>query len=281
MLNRLWICAVFFVLVCFPSLAAAQMIPSLADLPTGKRPPSWHIFNGMAAGLNGPVFGDQLKVYRKYPWGEGKSLLTSDSHWRVGSHNTVTPLYVRPGAMIGVSPLLIMDLDVHYGPIINLNDYEFDSFRDNYDPQNMGEVERWFTVRHEAQANMTLKMAAGPVAVLNLTELDYWYSDDYWFSWEIATIMKDGFSLRNRTFVLYEFVPNWRIFVNYENYNYYESDFMTELVSSGLVVMHPPWNNFMFLFQLGYHVHNPDFEGLKLWSAMAMEWDFPDAPAGN
>jgi len=276
-----WIFAAVLLTLVLPAAAVAQMIPSLADLPTGRRPPSWHIYNGTAAGLNGPVLGDMIKVYRKYPWGEGKTLLTSDSHWRVGSHNVVTPAYVRPGVMIGVSPLLIMDLDLHYGPILNFYDYQFDSFRDSYDPQNMGDVETWFTIRHEAQANLTLKAAVGPVAVLNLTDLDYWHSDEYWFSWEIATIMKDGFSLRNKTFVLYEFVPNWRIFLNYENYNYYESDYMTELVSSGVVVMHPPWNNFMFLLQVGYHVYNPDFEGIKLWGAAVMEWDFPDATAVN
>jgi hypothetical protein len=265
-------------MLALPAAAAAQMIPSLADLPTGYRPDSWHVFNGAAVGLNGPVLGDQLKIYRKMPWGGGKTLLTSDSHWRVGSHNTITPAYIRPAIMLGVSPLLILDLDFHYGPIVNVTDYEFSSFDDNYDPMNMGDADLFFTIRHEAQMNATFKIGAGPIALLSMTDLDYWYADDYWFCWEIATIMRDGWSLRSKTFLLYEFVKNWRVFLNYENYNYYESDYMYEVASSGFVVMHPEWDNFLVILQFGYHVHNPDFEGIKFWGAVVNEWDFPEKP---
>ena len=264
-------------MLLLPAAVWAQTIPTPGDLPTGRRPNSWHIFNGMAAGLNGPVLGDVLKVYRKMPWGVGDTLLNCDSHWRAGGQLMTTPAFIRPSVMAGFSPWLFMDLDVHYGTVINFTEVNFDSYNDSYDAQKPGEPDRYFTLQQQAQANLTLKMAAGPIAVLHFTDLDWWLSDDYYFNWEFATVVRDGFSLRNRTFLLYEFMKNWRIFINYENNNYFESYYMNELVSSGFVIMHPPWNNFLWLFQLGYHVHNPDFEGLKVWSAFVMEWDFPDA----
>jgi hypothetical protein len=222
------------------------------------------------------VLGDLIKVYRKMPWGNGETLLTSDSHWRLGSHNTITPTFVRPAVMIGVSPLLIMDLDVHYGPDLYFTYNRFPSGRSNYDPQNVGEPDEYMHWFHNAQANLTLKAAIGPVALLHMADLDWYKNNEWFFNWDVATLVKEGFFLRNRTFLAAEFQPNWRFFVNYENSKSFETDFLSEVASSGFIVMDPDWNSLTVIIQLGYYIHNPDFKGLKPWAAMTMEWDFPD-----
>ena len=259
-----------------PAVTLAQTLPNPEDLPTGPRPSSWHLYNAMAVGLNGPVFGDLFKFYRKMPWGEGKTLLTSDSHWRVGTHDVVSPAYARPAILIGVSPLLIMDLDVHYGPGISFTYEKYKSVYANYDPQNLGDPDGYMKIFHQAQANLVLKAAVGPVAVLHFDDLDYFYCDEPIFLWEVATVVKDGFFLRDKTYVLIEFQPNWRLLLDYENFEYYKSDYKTELLASGIVIQNPAIHNLTMIVQLGYHLRNPDFKGLKIWSAAQMEWDFPD-----
>ena len=98
------------------SIAFAQSIPDIGNLPTGHRPNSLHVFDGLAVGVNPLVLGDQLKVYYKMPWGEGRSMLTADSHWRVGMNNIISPTYVRPAVMIGVSPAPARNTACHCGP---------------------------------------------------------------------------------------------------------------------------------------------------------------------
>jgi hypothetical protein len=263
-------------LVLGPSLALAQSLPSMTDVPTGPRPNSWHVWNGFALGVNQLVLGDQLKIFRKMPWGEGKHLLTTDSHWRAGLNSVFSPAYIRPAAMIGISPLLICDLELHYGPGFAVWYYKYKSLKDKYDPQNLGDAAEYFHMYHDVQANMTWRLAYGPVAVLSLTDLDYFSNNEPFFHWELATIVKEGFFVRNKSFLLFEFEKDWRVFFNYEIYRNFNSDFLAELLSSGFVVMYPPFHNLLVIIQLGYHLRNPDFGGLKFWAAATMEWDFPD-----
>jgi len=274
-MRRTYLLSILIVFLTI-SLAKAQMMPDLQDLPTGKRPNSWHLFTGFATGLNGPLLGSQIKAFRKMPWGEGKSLLTSDSHWRAGTHATVTPTFIRPAVMLGVSPLLITDLDIHYGPSVNFMQKNFESYDDKYDPQNLGDYDGYFEIYHQAEANLALKMAWGPLALLSLTDLDWLAAEDFYFHWELSTIVKDGFFLRHREFLLYEIEKNWRLFLIYENYKYFETDFLSEVAGTGLVVMVPEYHALMFIMEMGYYLHNPDFKGFKLWSAVTLEWDFPD-----
>ena len=254
----------------------AQMPAGIPDLPTGERPQSWHIWNASALGWNQPVLGDMIKVYRKMPWGEGKTLLTCDSHARAGGLGTISPYYMRPAVMLGISPLLIMDLDVHYGPGFNVLNHKFKSFRDHYEPMKLGTPDDYMYAFHQFQANLLLKAAYWRFAVLSMNDFNYYKSKDYMFEWEAATIVKDGPDFRTKEFLLYEFIPNWRVYANYENYNYYPAHFMTELASTGIVYMRPSFHNLTVISQVGYHVHNTKYHGIKVWIAAIMEWDFPD-----
>lgn len=275
--RRLWIAIASLILI-WPAIAQPQSIPSAADLPTGPRPDSYHIWNGLAFGINPVVLGDQFKVYRKMPWGEGKTLLTSDSHWRLGSINTISPSYLTPGILIGVSPLLIMDLDVHYGPAFNTMYYTYQSYRSRYDPSSLGEPRREIGVFHQATANLTLKAAVGPIAVLELVDQDYYYSEKYFFDWEVGTIIKEGWSTRSKTFLACEYATDRRLFINYEYFLYYPSAFQNQLASLGLLFTNlQPWN-FTWIFQTGYHLEHPKFKGIKVWTAAFAEWDFPIKP---
>ena len=263
-----------FALLVFPALASAQSIPSAASLPTGHRPNSLHIFDGVAIGVNPLVLGDQLKVYYKMPWGEGRTLLTSDSHWRAGFNGTFSPTYIRPAVMIGVSPLLILDIDLHYGPAFNMSNYYFDSVDDNYDAQNFKRREQSFGIFHQTTANTTLKAAVGPVAVLEMFDAEHFDAPQPYFNWETGALLEDGYTIRSKTFLLYEFVANWRVFVNYEWFRYFGSDYQTQLVSAGVFLAELPWHTNLMI-QNGYHVQNPQFNGYKFWAAMFREWDFP------
>ncbi len=264
------------IILVLPALAAAQSIPSATDLPTGKRPKSRHVWNAVAAGWNQIVFGDQIKLYRKLPWGQGKTLLTSDSHWRYGINAVMSPAYNRPAIMLGVSPLLIMDLDVSYGPGINVFQFTYDSYKVHFDPMDLGTPDYYGGVFHQAEANLVLKAAAWRFAVLHTTDFFYTYSKEYYFNWDAATIIKDGFMFRDKSFLLFQVAEEWRIFADYENFQHRNSAFLTELVATGFVFTRPAFNNFTFIAQLGYHTRNPQFSGLKYWAAAIMEWDFPD-----
>ena len=226
-------------------------------------------------GANPIVFGDMIKVYRKMPWGEGRTLLTSDSHWRIGGHGVFSPAYSRPAVMIGVSPLLIMDLDVHYGPVINTINYTYDSYDDSYDPMNLGDNNQEIGYSHQFTANLTLKAAVGPVAVLHMADVDYFISEDYYFNWEIAAIVKDGWTNRQKTFLLWEFKPDWRMYLNYEWFRYFPAEFQNQLVSTGLLVTNKLPFGSSIILQHGYHLQHPKFFGYKFWMAVFAEWDFP------
>lgn len=272
---RLFRSVFLLLLMLLPSLAAAQSIPDVSQLPTGKRPDSWHIFNGFALGLNPVVFGDQVKAFYKMPWGEGKSLLTADSHWRVGTNSTFSPSYIRPGVMIGVSPLLIMDLDLTYGPGINFMHYAYDSYDDHMDPVVLGEMEDYIGIFHQYSANMTLKAGAGPIAVLHFSDYEYFTSEEYYFNWENGCIFKTGYLMRHKLFLLWEFDKNWRMFTNWEWMHYFTTDKQFQLLSCGLLITNELPYGMSLLFQNGYHLQNEHFTGLKFWMATFREWDFP------
>jgi hypothetical protein len=275
--RRAWTLAAFAVfLLSLPAAAFAQSIPTLTDLPTGPRPDSWHIWNGTAIGLNGPVFGDLIKIYRKMPWGEGTTLLTSDSHWRYGIHNTACPVFDRPAVLLGVSPLLILDVDVHYGPEIDYIYNNFSSLRDKYFPQHLPPSTGHTHIVQHAQANTVFKIGVGPVAALTLNDFDYFKNNEPYFNWDVATIIKEGFVFRSKTMLLFEFMKDWRFMLDYQNIRYFETGWRNESAGAGFLVMNPAWNHIMVISQLNYYIHNPDFKGLLFWSAVVMEWDFPD-----
>lgn len=268
--------SVFLLLfLLLPVLAPAQSIPDISELPTGKRPNSWHFFNGFAFGLNPLVFGDQLKAYYKMPWGEGKTLLTADSHWRVGTNSIFSPSYIRPGVMIGVSPLLIMDLDLTYGPGINFMHYSYDSYDDHMDPMNLGQMENRIGLFHQFSANMTLKAAVGPIAALHFCDYEYFVADEFYFNWENGSIYKTGYLMRHRLFLLWEFDKNWRMFTNWEWSHYFTTHKQSQLLSCGLLITNELPYKFSLLFQNGIHLQNEDFTGIKFWMATFREWDFP------
>ena len=257
------------------SIAFAQSIPDIGNLPTGHRPNSLHVFDGLAVGVNPLVLGDQLKVYYKMPWGEGRSMLTADSHWRVGMNNIISPTYVRPAVMIGVSPLLILDFDLHYGPGLNIAHYRYHSYTDSFDPVTFNGRKSGFGYFHQLTTNTVLKAGVGPIAVLEMLDVEYFDAPDYFFDWEIGAIIKTGWTTRSKTFLLWEFEKNWRVFVNYEWFHYYASDYQNQLVSVGLLLAGVLPYHISLLFQEGYHVQNPKFFGYKFWAAVFREWDFP------
>jgi hypothetical protein len=254
--------------------SAAQSIPAETDLPTGPRAPSLHLWNGFALGTNPLVFGDLLKAYLKMPWGNGETLLTSDSHWRIGTHLTASPTYLRPAILIGVSPLLILDLDVHYGPGINTYHYTYGSYWDAYDPTSLGPRPPGIGVFHQATANLTLKAAVGPLALLSLLDVDRFWSDQFFFDWECGIIMKDGWDTRSKTFLAWELVKEQRLFVNYEWYRYHSSGFRSQLISAGAILTSKSFFGMTLIGQVGYHLKNEKFKGVKLWMALLREWDF-------
>ena len=274
-MRKLPLLLTFALLTLTTAIASAQSIPDVSDLPTGRRPNSIHVWGAFAAGENPIVFGAQIKPYLKMPWGEGKTLLTSDSHWRLGGHFTLSPAYSRTAILIGVSPLLICDLDLHYGPGFNTYHVAYDSFDDEYDPLDLGESEDYVGIYHQATANLTLKAAVGPIAMLGMNDADYLHSDEYHFNWDNATIVKTGWVVRSKTFLLYEFVKDWRAFVDYEYLQYFDNEFETHLLGAGIFVANQIFGDYSWLLQAGYHLDHPKFEGIKIWTVFMREWDFP------
>ena len=255
--------------------ARAQSLPTDLHYPTGPRPDSWHVWNGTAVGWNPPVFGDMLKVYRKFPFGNGESLLTCDSHWRTGAHVTLTPTYARPGVFVGISPWLFLDLDLSYGPGLAWMHYLFDSYHEPYDPAARDKAGRTEGLYHHVMANVVLKAAWWRLALLQMVDVDWYQSKRYFFHWEIGTILKTGFDTRAKTFLLFEVWKGQRVFANYEYYRYHPTAYVTQLISGGVISQGWIPGGTSLLVQVGWHAENPDWHGVKFWAAAFWDWDFP------
>jgi len=257
------------------SPARAQSLPTDLTFPTGERPDSWHLWTGAALGWNPPVLGTMVKAYRKFPFGTGQSLLTCDQHWRLGPHVTLTPTYARPGFFIGISPLLILDLDVSYGPGLAWFHYVFDSYRQPYDPASRDKVGRTEGMYHHVMINLVLKAAVWRFALLVMGDADWYQSKRHFFHWEIGTILKTGWDNRAKVFLLFETWKGLRVFANYEFYRYHPTAYVTQLVSGGVIAQGwLPWGT-SILVQGGYHLENPDWHGFKIWAAAFWDWDWP------
>jgi hypothetical protein len=259
-----------------PASVGAQSLPTDLAFPTGPRPDSWHLWNGLAGGWNPPVLGDMLKVYRKFPFGNGQTLLTCDSHWRAGAHVTLTPTYARPGAFVGLSPWLFLDVDVSYGPGLAWFHYEFDGYGEPYDDDARSRIGRTEGLYHHVMANVVLKAAVWRFAWLLMGDTSWYHAKQHFFHWEIGTILKTGFDVRGKAFWLLETWKGLRVFANYEYYRYFPTAYVTQLVSGGVLALGwLPWGTSL-LIQGGWHVDNPDWHGFKIWAAAFWEWDFPD-----
>ncbi len=273
--RNVWTAAALVAVTAVALPAAAQSIPTDLHFPTGPREETLHVWNGVAGGANPLVLGDMIKVFRKMPFGNGESLLTCDQHWRLGAMMTMSPAYMRPALLIGISPLLILDIDLSYGPGFNFLHYTFDNYRAAYGPDARQFLSPTVGLWQQFTAQTVFKAAYGPVLLLQLTDVNYFYSKEYFFHWEIGTILHQGWDVRSKTFLAFEVWDGIRLFANYEFYKYFGSGFRTQLASVGLLLVGMLPAKGSLLFQLGQHIENPDFQGAKLWFAMFWDWDFP------
>jgi hypothetical protein len=248
------------------------------DLPTGPREDSLHVWNGVAGGVNPLVLGDMIKVFRKMPFGNGETLLTSDSHWRLGAVATVSPTYVRPAILIGISPLLILDVDLHAGPGLNLVHYRFHGYGEDASPEARADMPISFGMFFQATANVLLKLAAWRVLLLQFVDVNAFYAPEPFYHWEMDTVVKSGFDTRSRTFLGFELVKGAHLIGSYEVYRYHESGWRTQWAALGFLFLGSLPGGTSAIVQVGQHIENEHFRGTRIWLALFWDWDFPLGP---
>jgi hypothetical protein len=259
-------------LLLFSGISSAQEVPSI--WPKGQpREAKWRAFNALAAGYNPIIFGDWFKVYRAIPITSGSHFLTRDSMVRYGAATMVSPLIAKAGPFVGISPLLILDLDVYWNQYMEFQKPSFDSIHDDYSPHILARKKKTFDVAQNFVFSSTLKLAYAGVILLNMLDVEYLYMQDIWLPIELYTVVDDGWHYTNRTYMFYEYEPGWRIGSMFETFHVLNSGFNRHIVHLGFMADRKLPLDHSLIFLTGYHVDNPDFFGLRIWTAILKEWD--------
>jgi hypothetical protein len=124
-----------------------------------------------------------------------------------------------------------------------------------------------------ATISTMLKLGYKGVILLDMLDVDYLLMGDVWFSLEFQTIVDDGWHYTNKVFLLYEFEPGWRIGAMWENFHIFNSGYTRQIINFGFMADRKLFWNQSLIFLTGYHLENPDFVGLRLWTAILKEWD--------
>lgn len=259
-------------LFAFDTLAQGALVPQPT---TGAREDTLHIWNGVAAGLNPLVLGDMLKVYRKMPFGSGDTFLTSDSHFRVGALTTVCPTFFRPAILVGFSPWLFLDIDLHAGPGLNFLHYTFHSYDEDASPGARADKPYGFGMFFQATVNVLLKLAVWRLLLLDFVDINAFYAHEPFYHWEMDTIIRSGFDTRNRTFIGFEVFSTSYFVLSYEVYRYHESGWRTQWVAAGLFILGSLPGGTSVIFQVGQHLENDHFDGARIYLALFWDFDFP------
>ena len=261
--------AIGLVLILFGSALAQAPI-----WPKGQpRESKWRAFNGFAVGLNPIIFGDMLKIYRVVPITSGSHILTRDSNVRFGGATTISPLLGKIGPFVGISPLLIMDFDFYWNQYIDPVHIQFDNLEDNYATHIRNEKRVYLYHGQNFLLSSTFKMAYKNLIFVDILDFEYMWMRDTWFSIEFMTVVDDGFHFTNRMFLLYEFKPGWRAGVMWEKFYIFDSDYTRHILNFGFMADQKLPLDMTLVFLTGYHVVNPDFDGLRIWMAVIKEWD--------
>ena len=242
--------------------------------PEGQpRVAKWRAFNAFGVGFNPIVFGDYLKIYRAIPITSGSHMLTRDSHIRLGGSTVVSPEMAKIGPFVGISPLLICDFDVTWNQYFEFYSRQFDSIHDSYDAHTLRAKDTSFQSGQNVIFSSVLKFAYAGVIVVNLFDIEYFYFQDTWFPIELYTIIDDGWDHYNKTFLLYEYAPGWRIGTMFETFHVINSGLNRHSLNFGFMADRKLPLDMTWVFLTGIHVDNPDFDGLRLWTAILKEWD--------
>lgn len=268
-MARRLITTLAFILV-IASTANAQV----AVWPEGEsRVAKWRAFNAAGLGINPIIFGDILKIYRVIPITKGKSFLTRDANFRFGGVTTLSPLLMKFGPMIGISPLRLCDFDFYWNQYIDPIHIKFESTDDSYDQHILNQKDVSLFWGQNFLFSTTLKMGYGPVVFLDMFDLEYLWMQDVWFSIEWMTVMDDGWHFTNRLFGFYEFAPGWRVGSMWEHFFVYNSGYKRHMLHFGIFAQEKLPLSMSLLVLTGYHIENPDFVGLRFWGAVLKEWD--------
>lgn len=235
----------------------------------------WRAYNGIAFGVNPLVLGDMFKVYRAVPITSGSHMLTRDAHVRFGAATTVSPQLAKLGPFVGISPLLIFDLDVYFNEYFDFFHLSFDSIHDPYDAHirlRRSDEQNFYTGQNLVVSG-TFKIMVAGILLVNLLDVEYFYMQDTWFSIELNAVVNDGWDYTNKTLLLYEYAPKWRIGSMFETFHVINTGYNRHMLHFGFMAEEKlPWDMSLILMS-GYHLDNPDFSGLRFWTAAFKEWD--------
>ena len=263
-------CITFFLLLILVSNSFAQT----PIWPEGEeRKAKWRAFNGFALGVNPYIMGDMLKVYRAIPITSGSHFLTRDAHLRLGGATTVSPLLAKLGPFIGISPLLIWDVDFYWNQYFDFLHYRLENIDSPYDAHSLGEMESFFYWGQNFLFSSTFKLAYQGVVLFDILDIEYFLMKDTWYSIELVAAVNDGWDYTNKLALMYEFLPGWRIGTVWENFHIFNSGLTRHMLHLGFMADRKLPLDMTIFFLTGYHVVNPDFVGLRFWTAVIKEWD--------
>jgi len=233
----------------------------------------WRAFNGCALGFNPIVGGDQFKVYVATPITSRSNFLTRDSHIRTGVNTVVSPLMAKAGPFIGISPLLICDFDLYWSQYYDFVSVPFDHLDDRYNPGIIAQKGHEVKVGQNFFLSTTLKMAYANVILVNMFDIEYFDMDDVWYSIELVTVIDDGFDYYNKLFLFYEYKPGWRAGGMLETFHIVNSGYHRDILNAAFMADKKLPLDMSLIWMVGYHMYNPDYDGIRIWTALLKEWD--------
>ena len=241
-----------------------QAVPARGDLlaPLPKQP-HWRLNNTVGFGWNPLVGGIITYPYFYLPIGHSDGLLWGSNNFRAGPISTFCPAFEKAGAKVGITPIAALDLDVTYYGIADWQAVYFESLKDRYGEGYRATRPKKLMTGQQVMFSATVKAKAGPVVFLSFNDLEYWAVPDFYWSIELATIIKKGWDFRNKNFLGYLANDDILFFVNYEWFKVYNTDYETDLISVGLFTDKLVPRS-MTLIQIGYHLKNKDFSGVKV-----------------
>ena len=263
--------ALLLVLLCWNAAMAQEAV----IWPKGtERRAKWRGNGAVAFGANELIFGGIARAFYAVPITKGKSFLTRDSNVRFGASTLVSPLVVKGGPFVGISPALVLDLDLYYNAYCEPFHAKYDSLDDDYSYWAVADKKKTVGFGQEFVASSTLKLAYAGVILVEMFDLHYFLFGHTWYSIEVVAIVDDGFHYTSKTLLLYEFKPGWRAGFMYDALYVFNSGYERDTLSVAFMGDRKlPWDWTMIL-SAGYHLNNSNYEGFKVWNAFLKEWDF-------
>lgn len=224
--RALWRVLTFALLVG----AAASVLPSQASAQYGPQPQRQLYYqNTTVARMNPLGLINRFNLQYRYRLFRSNSIFLRDNFIGAGMYSQISPAFVRFGPRVELKPVPFVILAASYESIGYLGNFDFvNSYAnpaENYSDSNQDRIgnsgNNYGTFGHELTLELTLQIAAGPVAIRNVTRVgrpDFELENgDRFFYDPVYDILQqdEGWYLENNLDVLYLHADKWTVGARY------------------------------------------------------------------